>query len=104
MNDSTKLKKFEATMVEPVALTAPDRTRLDLWKHLLTGFLKQSIKVGTLHLTFPDASRLHFGSGKPYVAATIASSRSLRRIALNPDIATGEADMDGSLRIDSGDI
>lgn len=104
MNDSTKLKKLEATIVDPVALTAPDRTRFNLWKHLLTGFLKRSIKTGTLSLTFPDASRFHFGSGKPYVAATITSSRSLRRIALNPDLATGEAYMDGSLRIDSGDI
>ena len=104
MNDSTKPKKFEAAMAEPVALPAPGRIGFNLWKHLLTGFLKKSIKVGTLDLTFPDASRFHFGSGEPYVAATITSSRALRRIALNPDLATGESYMDGSLRIDSGDI
>jgi len=104
VNDNTELKKLDATMVEPVAPAKRDGTRFNLWKHLLTGFLNRSIRTGTLVLTFPDASRYRFGSGQPYVAATITSSRSLRRIALNPDLATGEAYMDGTLRVDSGDI
>jgi len=104
MNDSTKLKHLDATLVAPVAPAKRARPRFNLWKHFLTGFLNRSIKAGTLDLTFPDASRVRFGSGQPYVAATITSLRSLRRIALNPDLAVGEAYMDGTLRVDSGDI
>ncbi|WP_448328959.1 DUF7884 domain-containing protein [Sulfitobacter sp. M13] len=51
------------------------------------------MKTGTLTLTFPDASSCQFGSGDPFVAATITSARSLQRITLNPDLATGEAYM-----------
>tara|TARA_R110002110_G_scaffold12184_5_gene57979 strand:- start:2546 stop:3841 length:1296 start_codon:yes stop_codon:yes gene_type:complete len=104
VTDNTEFKKHDATIVEPLAPATPDRTRFSLWKYLLTGFLTRSIKTGTLSLTFPDGSRSYFGSGEPYVAAAITSSRSLRRIALHPDLATGEAYMDGTLRIDSGDI
>lgn len=104
MNDNTELRKLDATIVDPVAPAERRPTRFNPWKHLLTGFLKRTIKTGTLTLTFPDASSCRFGSGDPGVEATITSSQSLRRIALNPDLATGEAYMDGTLRIDRGDI
>lgn len=104
MRDSTELEKHDATKVESVAPDKPVRGQFNLWRHLLGGFLNRSIKSGTLILTFPEASRLRFGFGDPCVAATITSSRSLRRIVLNPDLATGEAYMDGTLRIDYGDI
>jgi cyclopropane-fatty-acyl-phospholipid synthase len=83
-------------MVDPIVAPQPDSTRFSLWKNLASGFLKRTVKTGTLALTFPDASINQFGSGKPCVAATITSPRSLRRIALNPDLATGEAYMDGT--------
>ena len=104
MNDNTELKKFEATMFDPVVPVELGSTRFNLWKHLLAGFLKRAIKTGTLTLTLPDASSCQSGSGNPCVAATITSPRSLRRIALNPNLATGEAYMDGTLRIDRGGI
>jgi cyclopropane-fatty-acyl-phospholipid synthase len=66
--------------------------------------MNRTIKNGTLTLTFPDGSQRRFGSGDPQVTATITRASTLRRIALNPDLAAGEAYMDGSLRIDSGDI
>jgi cyclopropane-fatty-acyl-phospholipid synthase len=104
MNDGTGLNKSTATRVYPVAIDERPGGRFNLWAHLLGGFLSRSIKSGTLILTFPDGSRQRFGSGGPQVAATITRVQTLRRIALNPDLAVGEAFMDGSLRIDSGDI
>jgi len=104
MNDSSKMTKSAATRVYPVAADARPRGRVNLWKYLLSGFLTRSIRQGTLTLTFPDGSRRRFGSGSPRIAAMIATSQTLRRITLNPDLAVGEAYMDGTLRIDGDDI
>ena len=89
-----------------LSLATDDRPHngVSLWRHLLSGFLDRSIKRGMLVLTFPDGSSRQFGSGEPCIAATITCTQSLRRIALNPDLAAGEAYMDGSLCVDNSDI
>ena len=104
MNDSTKFEDLDSTAVHPARTNDRPGGRGNIWRYLLSGFLNRSIKNGTLSLTFPDGAHRQFGSGDPHIAATITSARTLRRIALNPDLATGEAYMDGSLRIDRGDI
>ncbi len=94
----------EITKPLPVGTDERQHSRVGLWRHLLSVFLNRSIKRGTLLLTFPDGSRRQYGGGDPYIAATITCARTLRRIALNPDLAAGEAYMDGSLCVDHGDI
>ncbi len=103
MNDRTEVSKSTATRVLPVAHDER-QGRFNIWKYFLGGFLTRSITRGTLILTFPDGSRHRFGSGEPQIAATITRAQTLRRITLNPDLAVGEAFMDGGLRVDSGDI
>ncbi len=62
------------------------------------------IRNGTMTLRLPDGRILSFGSGGPVVAAKIQDWKTLRRLALNPDLALGEAYMDGTLVITQGDI
>jgi len=110
MDDSTGWQKHTATRVDPAAPDRLARVRSGIWpgiwKRLLGGFLESAITTGQLELTFPDGARRRFGreTARPRITATITQARSLRRIALNPDLAVGEAYMDGTLRIDEGDI
>ncbi|MCB1469217.1 MAG: class I SAM-dependent methyltransferase [Rhizobiaceae bacterium] len=80
------------------------RGRFNLWTHLVSRFLNRSIKNGSLTLSFPDGTVRRFGKGNPQIAATITRPSTVRRIAFHPDLAVGEAYMNGSLRIDDGDI
>lgn len=62
------------------------------------------IKNGTMTLRLPDGRTLSFGRGGPVVAAKIQDWKTLRRLAINPDLALGEAYMDGTLIVTRGDI
>jgi cyclopropane-fatty-acyl-phospholipid synthase len=62
------------------------------------------IQHGTLALQLPDGRTLNFGNGGPVVAAKIQDWRTLRRLALNHDLALGEYYMDGTLIVTQGDI
>jgi cyclopropane-fatty-acyl-phospholipid synthase len=72
---------------------------------LLRSALRQYIRRGAI--TFTTASGAVFacgdGSGPP-VAARFTSSRTERRILLNPELALGEAYMDGTFVIEQGSI
>jgi cyclopropane-fatty-acyl-phospholipid synthase len=59
---------------------------------------------GTLTLSLPDGAIRRFGQGAPAIAITIRDWRTLRRIAFNPDLAVGEAWMDGTLTVENDDI
>ena len=102
MNDHTTFHLAEATWT-PVVAPATGR-RGGIWERLLAGFLSRTIRDGTLTMIFPAGNRRSFGTGTPYVAVEIADRATLRRIALNPDLAVGEAYMDGGLRLRRGDI
>jgi len=62
------------------------------------------IRNGTLTLRLPDGRALNFGCGDPKVAASIRDWKTLRRLAFNPDLALGEAYMDGTLIVTHGNI
>ena len=66
--------------------------------------LARIIQNGTMILRLPDDRILSFGSGDPVVVAKIQDWKTLRRIAFNPDLALGEAYMDGTLHVTQGDI
>jgi cyclopropane-fatty-acyl-phospholipid synthase len=72
---------------------------------LLRYFLGQFIRRGTM--TFAAASGATFtcgdGTGKP-VAVRFLSRRTQRRILLNPELALGEAYMDGTFVVENGSI
>ena len=75
---------------------------VSLW--ILERGLTSLIRRGTLHLNLPDGITRRFGEGAPVVSATIHDWRTLRRIALNADLALGEAWTDGTLTVEHGDI
>jgi cyclopropane-fatty-acyl-phospholipid synthase len=72
---------------------------------LLRYFLGQFIRRGTM--TFTSASGETFtcgdGTGQP-VSVRLLSPRSERRILLNPELALGEAYMDGTFVVENGSI
>ena len=104
MNDFTDIERLTATRVHPAPPAMSMRGRFNLWTHLVSRFLNRSIKNGSLTLSFPDGTVRRFGKGNPQIAATITRPSTVRRIAFHPDLAVGEAYMNGSLRIDDGDI
>src|SRR3954463_4149920 len=72
---------------------------------LLRYFLGQFIRRGTM--TFTAASGDQFtcgdGTGQP-VSVRFLSAATERRILLNPELALGEAYMDGTLVVENGSI
>lgn len=104
MNDNPKLLDGAATRIGTASWPRARSGRGWLPAQLLCRFLARSIETGTLILILPDGTRREFGEGEPNVIAVITQIRSLRRIAANPDLALGEAYMDGTLRFDQGDI
>ena len=80
------------------------KIRTDVGMSLLQGLLRQIIRKGTLTVIGPNGRSYHAGSGGPSVTARIADSAAIPPLLLNPDLAVGEAYMDGALVIEEGDI
>ena len=72
---------------------------------LLRYVLQQFFRRGTI--IFTTAKGIRFtcgdGTGKP-VTARFTTARAERRILINPELALGEAWMDGSFVVDNGSI
>lgn len=71
---------------------------------LLRGVLRQIIRKGGLTVTGPDGGSFLVGSGAPSVAIRIVDPAVILRLLLHPDLALGEAYMDGALTVEAGDI
>jgi cyclopropane-fatty-acyl-phospholipid synthase len=71
---------------------------------LLRGMLRQIIRAGTLALIEPDGRTYFIGNGAPSVTIRIADPGVIPRLLLNPDLAFGEAYMQGALIVEDGDI
>src|SRR5581483_4172504 len=72
---------------------------------LLRRALKPFIRRGNLTITTPRGNTFEFGDGQgPPVAIRITSARTERRLLLDPELALGEAYMDGTLRVERGSI
>jgi len=86
--------------------SSPTRPGRRAWfsEAVLKAALSRIIREGTLSLRLPDGRSMRFGSGDPVVAAAVQDWKTLRRLALNPDMALGEAYMDGTLIVTEGDI
>ena len=72
---------------------------------LLRYFLGQFIRRGTMTFTAANGSKFTCGdgTGRP-VSARFLSERTQRRILLNPELALGEAYMDGTFVVENGSI
>ena len=70
----------------------------------LRALLQRLIRRGTLTVLAPDSRSYSFGHGQPAVTIRITDWAAVRRLFLSPDLAVGEAYMDGTLVIEGGDI
>lgn len=72
---------------------------------VLSNLLEKAIQVGRLDLIGPDGRRQRFsGAGGPRVAVRLHDPSLPRRIYFNPDLAIGEAYMEGTLTIEEGTL
>ena len=71
---------------------------------LLHGLLRRIIREGALTVVAPDGRSYDFGSGSPTVTVRITDWAVVRRLSFNPDLAVGEAYMDGMLVVENGEI
>lgn len=62
------------------------------------------MRVGRLHLTLPSGRTIEAGPGPGSFALTLTDPALPRRLCLNPDMALGEAYMDGTLLLQDDDL
>lgn len=76
-----------------------------MWTQLLNDMLHRLIQSGALEVTYADGSTHRFGqaSGEP-IRLQLHKADLPRKLIFNPDLAVGEAYMDGDLTIGGDDI
>jgi len=76
-----------------------------MWTRAFERMASRVVLYGTLHVVLPNNKEMTFGTGDvPVVRIRITTWDALRRIALRPDLAVGEAYMDGTMTIDGDDL
>ena len=76
-----------------------------MWSKALELMLKTALRRGSLSVTCPGGQRFEFGDGSgPPVSVRIDDRPTLRRLVLFPELALGEAYMDGTLTIEGDDL
>jgi len=74
-------------------------------RFVLDAILRRLITVGRLTVIWPDGSRKIYGSGDgPHATMRLRDWQTVRRLTLNPALATGEAYMDGTFVPEDGSI
>lgn len=71
---------------------------------MIESFLRRMIKVGDLTVRLPGGRTLKAGDGSGAPVALQVSAKTLRRIAMQPGLAFGEAYMNGELVIEQGSL
>lgn len=71
---------------------------------MLRGLLQRIIRKGKLTVIGPTGNSFLVGSGAPSVVLRIVDTTAIQRLLIHPDLALGEAYMDGALIIENGDI
>ncbi|WP_413875141.1 hypothetical protein [Albidovulum sp.] len=80
------------------------RAGSDLAAFLLRRLLSAVIRQGTLQVLLPQGNRMEAGSGDPPIRVRILHPATVWRILRNPDLALGEAYMDGTLVVENAGI
>jgi len=76
-----------------------------MWDALFARAVHRMIRTGDLEVELPDGRKLRFGDGnEPRAGIRIARTDVLRRILVAPDMAVGEAYMDGTLTVRDDDL
>ena len=71
---------------------------------MFAALLNKVFKKGTLTIIWPDGRAGTYGSGLPKAAIRVHGRGTLLAIALRPDLAFGEAYMDGRVTVEEGTI
>ncbi|MEM8959325.1 MAG: cyclopropane-fatty-acyl-phospholipid synthase family protein [Pseudomonadota bacterium] len=78
---------------------------LQPWALLLDRYLRSFLRVGRLRLTWPDGRVSDYGDPKaPAFALALCDASLPRRLVMSPELALGEAYMDGTLRLQDDDL
>lgn len=76
-----------------------------MWARFLSFFLSRLIKQGALVAVYPDGRSVRYGeASSSTLTVRFHAWTMLRRLLINPDLALGEAYMDGTLTIENDDI
>lgn len=76
-----------------------------MWNRIFEQMLDHLFKQGSLTVHLPNGREVSVGDGtKPRVIVRLRNHALLRKLLLNPELAMGEAYMDGSLTIDFDDL
>ena len=76
-----------------------------MWNVLLNKMLGQLLRHGTLTIHFPDGTTQRHGNHtEPSVTVRVLDPTLPARLVRNPDLALGEAYVDGTLTIDNDDL
>ena len=76
-----------------------------MWTSLLNTLLDRQFKTGTLNVIMPDGTTGTYGDGTGTpVSVTIHDEALPRKVVLNPELAAGEAYMEGGLTVEDDDI
>ena len=75
-----------------------------MWTGLLHRALTRAVRHGRLRLTYPDGHQMTYGAGLPDVGVRLSDAALPKKLLLNPELALGEAYMDGSLQIENDDL
>ena len=77
-----------------------------MWTHALDRLLTHLMRQGELTVTFPDGNTRRYGDAAKgrAIAITLLDETLPRKIVLSPDMAVGEAYMDGRLTIENDDL
>ena len=71
------------------------------WTQGLDRMLRQFVRTGSLEVMMPDGTAQTYGDGSvPLITVRLANTAVVRHLVLNPELALGEAYMNGTLTID----
>lgn len=76
-----------------------------MWENLLAGLLRRLLKTGDVTLNLASGAVIRAGNGgTPKVTVSLKDPFLPRKLILNPELAMGEAYMDGRLVIENDDV
>ncbi|MGX1587457.1 class I SAM-dependent methyltransferase [Brevundimonas diminuta] len=71
---------------------------------MLQALLDRTFQTRSIRVRLPDGRELTAGPGEPELTAVLSDMKTAIAIAANPDLALGEAFMDGTFQIEGGSV